>query len=128
VKKALLVLAASAVLLAVAPSVAKADGWVCYYCGPAWLSSGEGHPSGYDGCNNYWTGNALSKSDTALGRIVFIDTSGGWVFARETYEVNMVYFIDPVNWVKKLYGQNTSSVGYSANMQGYVWYVYTGCT
>lgn len=127
-RRMLVVGIAVATFVLAAPVAAKADGWTCYYCGPAWLSSGEGHPSEYDGCNNFWTSNWLWKSDTALGTIAFIDTEGGWVVSRQTYEVNMVYGVDPANWVKKLYGKNSSGVGYSGEMRGWIWYVYTGCS
>ena len=120
------VVATAALLAGFAAEVARAHvGWHCYYCGPAWFTPGESHASEYDAsCTAhasglYWDANWMSKSDTALGTIAFIDSSGGWVFSRQTYEINMVYAVSPYNWKKKLLGKNSSSVGYSAELRGY---------
>jgi hypothetical protein len=93
--------------------------WECYYCGPAWYTPGEQHVSAYDdGCQFWWDGNWFSKSTTALGTIAFIDTSGTWRASAKTYEHNMIYYVSPANWSKKLLSKDSSTVGYSANSYG----------
>lgn len=102
-----------------AGSAVANHGWSCYYCGPAWFTSGEGHDSWYDCYGNFWwRENWMWKSDTALGKVVWIDLPGNWRAAVESYEINMIYGVDPYNWQMKLYGKNTSSVGYSAELRG----------
>ncbi|MDQ3822038.1 MAG: hypothetical protein M3321_02215 [Actinomycetota bacterium] len=119
----LVALVAVALLPAVAADRAEAiyfePYWTCYFCGPWWADPGETQTSEYDGCSYRWDGNSFQKSDTALGTIAFLDTSGGWVFSRQTYEVNMTYYITPYDWTKKLLSKNSSSVGYSANSLGH---------
>lgn len=109
-------LLAGAALGLALPSVARAD-WTTYYCCNAWFSPGEGHDSSYAVCP-YWRGNGMHKSDTAKGTLAWIDRPGNWIRAITTYEINMEYYIDPYDWDKKLYGQNSSTVGYHATLYG----------
>jgi len=120
---ALAALAAACALVGAAAKPAEAvyfnPYWECYYCGPAWYTPGEQHVSAYDdGCQFWWDGNWFQKSVTALVTIAFINTSGTWRASAKTYEVNMIYYVNPYNWSKKLLSKNSSTVGYSANSSG----------
>jgi hypothetical protein len=122
-KKLLLAVLATAVCAAMALVVVQkgAAEWVTYYPSPAWYSAGEGHASGYD--DNFcfdWDDNYFSKSHVAKGTIAWINTSGGWRYSVvDSYETVMWYQIPDINWVKKLYAKNTSTIGYSSTTQGY---------
>lgn len=118
-------LAALLLLMGAAPSASAHVGWGhSYYAGS--LSPGQftSPGSGYDYCWTdgvvaYWNGNAIQKSVAALGKLIWIDTSGRWRAAVETAESTMVYYISPQNWNKKLTAKNTSSAStYFATTDG----------
>jgi hypothetical protein len=108
------------VVLLALPAEAGAD-WEYYYPSPAWYSAGEGHGSRYD--DNFcfrWNDNYFSKSHVAKGTIAWINSSGGWRYSVvDSYETVMWYTIPDINWVKKLYAKNSSTIGYSSTTQGY---------
>ena len=115
----------SALLLALVCSLVFASsasshvGWGHSYWNATLTSGQTASGTGYDWCFTdgvaaYWNGNALQKDHVALGNLIWIDTSGGWRATKETYETNMVYYVSPQDWNKKLTAKNTSSISYSA--------------
>ena len=113
----------SCALLLALPAIAAADGWVEFNGSPAGMAPGASFSTGYD-CNSnlHWDNIYFTKSHVAKGTIAWINTSGGWNYSVvDSYETIMSYSIYPdIDWVKKLYAKNTSSIYYDGDAQGYL--------
>jgi hypothetical protein len=105
------------------PAVAAADGWVEFNGSPASMGPGASFSTGYDcNANLHWDNIYFTKSHVAKGTIAWIDTGGTWKYSVvDSYETVMSYNIYPdIDWVKKLYAKNTSSITYDGDAQGYL--------
>jgi len=98
---------------------ASAFAWGASYGGAYYAPGGDDH-SAWDNCV-YYNGeigdNIFWKNDTRLGRSAVILTDGSWVASAEDSNAYTIAYTNPnyINYTKKGYIKNTSSVTYSGS-------------
>lgn len=89
---------------------------------------GQGNGSAYDVACDRWNDNRMEKNGSGnYGTLAWIDTGGGWQVSVRTKEWIMDYGISNVAWTKKLHGNNSSSVTYTATLKGHGDFFEPGC-
>lgn len=91
-------------------------------------SPGQGNGSSYDAYCDRWNDNRMEKNGSGNnGTLAWIDTGGDWVYSVRTTEWVMDYGITNIAWTKKLHGNNSSVVTYTATLKGHGDFAEAGC-